>query len=320
MMGAVTRFSQPRRWCSCRRRPRTGPPDRPRARDLGIAPGAGQPGPLQRDHRRRRRPGRADDGRRGDNVRTGVTAILPARRQSLSRKSRRARCSSATPSASSPARRRCEELGTIESPIVLTNTLVGRDRASTRVVRWTLDQQGNDGVRSVNALVGETNDGGLNDIRGLHVTREHVTAAIAGRARPAPSRKAPSAPAPARSRSAGRAASARRRAACRSRRTVDHRRAGADQLRRAAHDRRRAGLAEAVAGDAATAIAGTAESSGRNRRRLLHDRRRHRRAARCARPRATRRPRDLRARPHGSTYSNGSGDFAIAFSTIRPTA
>jgi D-aminopeptidase len=46
------------------------------------------------------------------------------------------------------------------------------------VVRYTLAQPGNEQVRSVNALVGETNDGGLNDIRGLHVTRDHVIAAI----------------------------------------------------------------------------------------------------------------------------------------------
>ena len=46
------------------------------------------------------------------------------------------------------------------------------------VVRYTIGQPGNEQVRSVNALVGETNDGGLNDIRGLHVTREHVLAAI----------------------------------------------------------------------------------------------------------------------------------------------
>ena len=72
-----------------------------------------------------------------------------------------------------------QELGTIETPIVLTNTLsVGT--AVDAVVRWTLAQPGNENVRSVNALVGETNDGGLNDIRGLHVTREHVAAAIAG--------------------------------------------------------------------------------------------------------------------------------------------
>jgi D-aminopeptidase len=46
-------------------------------------------------------------------------------------------------------------------------------------VQWTLRQNGNADVRSVNALVGETNDGGLNDIRGLHVRPEHVLAAIA---------------------------------------------------------------------------------------------------------------------------------------------
>ena len=72
-----------------------------------------------------------------------------------------------------------QELGTIETPIVLTNTLsVGT--AMDAIVRWTIAQPGNENVRSVNALVGETNDGGLNDIRGLHVTRDHVTAAIAG--------------------------------------------------------------------------------------------------------------------------------------------
>jgi len=69
------------------------------------------------------------------------------------------------------------ELGTIETPIVLTNTLsVGT--AVEAVVAWTLAQPGNERVRSVNALVGETNDGGLNDIRGQHVTRDHVVAAI----------------------------------------------------------------------------------------------------------------------------------------------
>jgi D-aminopeptidase len=70
-----------------------------------------------------------------------------------------------------------EELGTIESPIVLTNTLsVGA--ALDAVVRWTVAQPGNENVRSVNGLVGETNDGGLNDIRGFNVTRDDVFAAI----------------------------------------------------------------------------------------------------------------------------------------------
>jgi D-aminopeptidase len=69
------------------------------------------------------------------------------------------------------------ELGVIETPIILTNTLsVGR--AIEAVVAYTLNQEGNEDVWSVNALVGETNDGHLNDIRGMHVTREHVLAAI----------------------------------------------------------------------------------------------------------------------------------------------
>src|SRR5439155_690634 len=69
------------------------------------------------------------------------------------------------------------ELGTIETPVVLTNRLtVGV--AMDAVVRYTIAQGGNEQVRSVNPLVGETNDGGLNDIRGLHVTREHVLEAI----------------------------------------------------------------------------------------------------------------------------------------------
>jgi D-aminopeptidase len=69
------------------------------------------------------------------------------------------------------------ELGTLETPIVLTNTLsVGT--AMDAVVRYTINQPGNEQVRSVNAIIGETNDGGLNDIRGLHVTTDHVLDAI----------------------------------------------------------------------------------------------------------------------------------------------
>jgi D-aminopeptidase len=73
------------------------------------------------------------------------------------------------------------ELGTIETPIVLTNTLaVGT--AVDAVVGWTLEQAGNGDVRSVNAVVGETNDGRLNDIRARRVTVDHVRAAIRGAA------------------------------------------------------------------------------------------------------------------------------------------
>jgi D-aminopeptidase len=72
-----------------------------------------------------------------------------------------------------------EELGTIETPIVLTNTLaVGT--AVEAVVSYTLAQPGNEEVRSVNTVVGETNDFDLNDIRRLPVTRAHVLMAIRG--------------------------------------------------------------------------------------------------------------------------------------------
>ena len=68
-------------------------------------------------------------------------------------------------------------MGNIETPVVLTNTLsVGN--AVTALVRYTLQLEGNENVRSVNAVVGETNDGYLNDIRGLHVKENDVIYAI----------------------------------------------------------------------------------------------------------------------------------------------
>ena len=151
---------------------------KPRARDLGIAPGVHPPGALDAI---------TDvDGVRvghttiveGDRVRTGVTAILPHGGNVFQDKVAGAvfvgnafgKLAGSTQVA---------ELGTIETPIVLTNTLsVGT--AVDAVARYTIAQPGNEQVRSVNPLVGETNDGGLNDIRGFHVTREHVLDAIAG--------------------------------------------------------------------------------------------------------------------------------------------
>ena len=115
---------------------------------------------------------------RGDSVRTGVTAIIPADGNLFQRKVPGAvyvgngfgKLAGAT---------QAEELGTIETPIVLTNTL-GVAAAIEAVVDYTLDADGNEAVRSVNALVGETNDGWLNDIRARHVTRADVLAAIRG--------------------------------------------------------------------------------------------------------------------------------------------
>ena len=149
---------------------------RPRARDLGIAPGVMEPGPLNAiTDVAGVRVGQATVVESA-NVRTGVTAILP-HDGNLFREKVAGAVFVGNAFGKLAGSTQVDELGTIESPIVLTNTLsVGV--AIDAVVRWTIGQPGNDAVRSVNALVGETNDGTLNDIRGLHVTREHVTSAL----------------------------------------------------------------------------------------------------------------------------------------------
>ena len=150
--------------------------ERPRARDLGIAPGVLSPGPLNAiTDVSGVRVGQVTLIE-GDRVRTGVTAILPHAGNLFQDK---------VPGAvyvgnafgKLAGSTQVQELGTIETPIILTNTLaVGT--AVDAVVRFTLAQPGNSEVRSVNALVGETNDGGLNDIRSQPVRTEHVLAAI----------------------------------------------------------------------------------------------------------------------------------------------
>jgi D-aminopeptidase len=151
---------------------------RPRAQDLGIAPGAMEPGPLNAiTDVEGVRVGHTTVVQ-GSDVRTGVTAVLP-HGGNLFREKVAGAVFIGNAFGKLAGSTQVQELGTIESPIVLTNTLaVGAALDAT--VRWTLAQAGNENVRSVNALVGETNDGGLNDIRGLHVTRDHVLAAITG--------------------------------------------------------------------------------------------------------------------------------------------
>jgi D-aminopeptidase len=155
-----------------------GAQTRPRARDLGIQPGAGSPGQLNAiTDVAGVRVGQTTVVT-GDSVRTGVTAILP-HGGNIFREKVPGAVFIGNAFGKLAGSTQVQELGTIESPIILTNTLsVGT--AVDAVVRWTIAQPGNENVRSVNALVGETNDGGLNDIRGLHITREHVTSAIAG--------------------------------------------------------------------------------------------------------------------------------------------
>lgn len=150
--------------------------ERPRARDLGLEVGVFPPGPLNAiTDVAGVRVGHVTLVE-GDSVRTGVTAIVPHGGNMFQEKVAGA-VYVGNAFGKLAGSTQVDELGTIETPVVLTNTLsVGT--AVEGVVSYTLAQPGNRGVRSVNALVGETNDGGLNDIRGMHVTREHVIRAI----------------------------------------------------------------------------------------------------------------------------------------------
>src|SRR4051812_45051791 len=152
------------------------PNSRPRARELGIAPGSLTTGPLDAiTDVAGVRVGHTTVVE-GDKVRTGVTAILPHGGNLFQEKVAGA-VYVGNAFGKLAGSTQVEELGTIETPIVLTNTLsVGV--AMDAVVRYTISYPGNEQVRSVNPVVGETNDGGLNDIRGLHVTRDHVLDAI----------------------------------------------------------------------------------------------------------------------------------------------
>ena len=113
---------------------------------------------------------------KGDNIRTGVTAILPHSGNIFQYK---------VPAAiylgngfgKLAGYSQVKELGNIETPIILTNTL-SVPTASNALISYTLNQQENKNVGSVNSVVGETNDGYLNDIRGRHVKENHVLNAI----------------------------------------------------------------------------------------------------------------------------------------------
>jgi D-aminopeptidase len=150
----------------------------PRARDLGLHIGVLSPGPYDAITDVPSVKVGHTTLIRGDSIRTGVTAILPYDGNIFQQK---------VPAAvfvgngfgKLAGTTQVQELGNLETPIVLTNTLsVGT--AIEAVVQYTLREKGNETVQSVNAVVGETNDGWLNDIRGMHVTGEDVWSAIAG--------------------------------------------------------------------------------------------------------------------------------------------
>ena len=112
----------------------------------------------------------------GPDIRTGVTAILPHGGNLFQEK---------VPAAIFVGNgfgklagvTQVQELGNLESPIILTNTL-SVATGIEGVVRYSLSQPGNESVQSVNAVVGETNDGYLNDIRGMHISPNEVMKAI----------------------------------------------------------------------------------------------------------------------------------------------
>jgi len=113
----------------------------------------------------------------GDDIRTGVTAILPHAGNTYQDKVP-AGIVVGNGFGKLMGSTQVDELGEIETPIVLTNTL-SIPRAAEALIDWTLAQTGNEEVRSVNPVVGETNDGMLNNIRKMAVTKEHVLQAIA---------------------------------------------------------------------------------------------------------------------------------------------
>ena len=149
---------------------------RPRAREAGVIVGVLQPGPLNAI---------TDVGGvavghktliRGDNVRTGVTAILP-HDGNLFREKVPGAVFIGNAFGKLAGSTQVNELGEIETPILLTSTL-NVPRVADALIDYMLAVPGNEDVQSINPLVGETNDGYLNDIRGRHVGREEVFAAI----------------------------------------------------------------------------------------------------------------------------------------------
>lgn len=151
---------------------------RPRARDLGVKVGILPPGTLNAITDV---PGVAVGHTtiiRGDNVRTGVTAVLP-HLGNLFRERVPGAVFVGNGFGKLVGSTQVNELGEIETPILLTSTL-SVPRVADALLDFVLSQPGNEDVQSVNVLVGETNDGYLNDIRGRHITAADVLNAIKG--------------------------------------------------------------------------------------------------------------------------------------------
>ncbi len=147
-----------------------------RARDLGLAPGVFQPGPLNAiTDVAGVRVGQVTV-LEGDSVRTGITAILPHPGNAY-----RERVPAALHVGNGFGKllgaTQLQELGELETPILLTCTLCVW-KAADVMVEWMLGLPQMGGVRSINPLVAETNDGGLNAIRARPITAEQVRRAL----------------------------------------------------------------------------------------------------------------------------------------------
>ena len=153
-------------------------PGRARARDLGVAPGIFSPG----EHNAITDVAGVRVGQTtvniGDSIRTGVTAILPHPGNAYLER---------VPAAIFVGNgfgkllgiTQVRELGELETPILLTCTLCVW-KAADAMAAWMLEQPRMEQIRSINPVVGETNDGGLNDIRARAVSAEHVRQALTG--------------------------------------------------------------------------------------------------------------------------------------------
>ena len=160
---------------ACLAPPATGQ-QRPRARDLDLHIGVLPPGPLDAlTDVAGVRVGQVTLAR-GDSVNTGVTAILP-HAGNVFREKVPAAIVIGNAFGKLAGSTQVNELGELESPIVLTCTLCV-PRAADAVLSYLLGLPGNEDVRSANPVVGETNDGYLNDIRSRPITEADVLAAI----------------------------------------------------------------------------------------------------------------------------------------------
>jgi D-aminopeptidase len=150
--------------------------ERPRARETGLVVGVLPPGP----HNAITDVAGVLVGHttlvRGEDVRTGVSVVVP-HKGNLFREKVPGAVFVGNGFGKLMGSTQVNELGEIETPVLLTSTL-NVPRVADALLDYLLNLPGNEDVRSINPVVAETNDGFLNDIRGRHVGREHVVAAL----------------------------------------------------------------------------------------------------------------------------------------------